>query len=298
MKILALQQFPQILKSQNTQCNDSKKFIRISIGIGTFISLFLLIFRPFGIKLYSYESWLSIIGLGALNTMLLLINHFGIRPVVMKTPLSKLPSQLKQIAWGVWNLLSIAFGNFLCINALSGFNGLEVEQFAALVGKVLLIAIIPKTFLMMYSRIKELEKKPNYNGRLSGIQSKQETDQAVKNGLNIYSESGTEAIKIALSDLLFVRAEDNYVNVHFLKNGEPKKALLRNSLKNIERQLQDYPVIRCHRSYIVNLHRVTKLSGNAQGMTISLKEYSTAIPVSRKYISAAQKAVLTVTPKL
>jgi DNA-binding LytR/AlgR family response regulator len=41
--------------------------------------------------------------------------------------------------------------------------------------------------------------------------------------------------------------------------------------------------VKCHRSCIVNLDKVVKVSGNAQGFKLHLKETDFVVPVARKY---------------
>ncbi len=40
-------------------------------------------------------------------------------------------------------------------------------------------------------------------------------------------------------------------------------------------------VIRCHKSYIVNLNKVNRISGNAKGYKLQIDELDFLIPVSR-----------------
>jgi len=91
-------------------------------------------------------------------------------------------------------------------------------------------------------------------------------------------------------DLLFAKADGNYVTVYILKDGFLKSELKRISLKQLEIQLVAYPyLLRCHRAYLLNVKRVTKLSGNSQGYLISFDETEDRVPVSRAYLSLFDK---------
>ena len=83
--------------------------------------------------------------------------------------------------------------------------------------------------------------------------------------------------------LLFIESADNYSEVVFLQNGQPKKTLLRGSLSRFEEQAHHPDVVRCHRSFVVNLQRVESISGNAQGYKLQLQNYPSPIPVARRY---------------
>lgn len=89
-----------------------------------------------------------------------------------------------------------------------------------------------------------------------------------------------------VADLLFARAEGNYVQVYTIEKGTVHSDLKRISLKQLELQLAAYPdILRCHRAYLLNIKRVARLSGNAQGYLISFDETDHKVPVSRTYLS-------------
>ncbi len=94
--------------------------------------------------------------------------------------------------------------------------------------------------------------------------------------------------------LLFIQSCDNYANVVRQKNGSTTEKLLRSSLKNIEEQITLPFIVRCHRSFIVNLSLVRAITGNSRNYTLSLKNYPTPIPVSRE----SEKHVLELLEKL
>ncbi|MBB6271052.1 hypothetical protein HDF26_001479 [Pedobacter cryoconitis] len=88
------------------------------------------------------------------------------------------------------------------------------------------------------------------------------------------------------NDLLFAKAEGNYISLMTIKDGFLKTELKRISLKQLEIQLTAYPyLLRCHRSYILNIQRVVKLSGNSQGYLISFNNTEDKVPVSRAYVN-------------
>ena len=93
-------------------------------------------------------------------------------------------------------------------------------------------------------------------------------------------------VEVLLDDFLFVQSDGNYLEVYFLDDEKPQKHLLRNTLVHAESILQEYfpPLIRCHRSFIVNLDQIKKVDGNAQGLVLKMKAGEEKVPVSRKYI--------------
>jgi hypothetical protein len=84
------------------------------------------------------------------------------------------------------------------------------------------------------------------------------------------------------TDLLFAKADGNYIELTLFINNQVRTDLKRISLKKFEAQLATYPFLfRCHRAYLVNLQQIRKVSGNAQGYTLLLNATEERIPVSR-----------------
>ena len=83
---------------------------------------------------------------------------------------------------------------------------------------------------------------------------------------------------------MYKRQDDNYVTVVYQEtDGKLKKELLRSSLSKVESQIQFTYILRCHRSYMVKLQKVYKVSGNAQGYKLHLWQVAEPLPVSRGY---------------
>ncbi len=112
---------------------------------------------------------------------------------------------------------------------------------------------------------------------------------------NITLKDENNIIKLILKtdNLLFIQSADNYVEVNFLKEGVVTKTLLRNSVKKLEAMFINTPIIRCHRSYIVNTNKVESATKTSTGFNIELSHISgLTIPVSKSYISEFKKFLL------
>lgn len=56
-------------------------------------------------------------------------------------------------------------------------------------------------------------------------------------------------------------------------------------MKSVEEQISSKKILRCHRSYIVNLEKIESLKGNAQGYKLKIFDSNYIVPVSRKYLN-------------
>jgi len=92
------------------------------------------------------------------------------------------------------------------------------------------------------------------------------------------------------SHFLFAKSDGNYTEVHVQKGDSIEKLLKRISIKDLESQLEAVStIVRTHRSYLVNLSFVKKVTGNAQGYRLNLKETDNLVPVSRNMIHQFEK---------
>lgn len=113
----------------------------------------------------------------------------------------------------------------------------------------------------------------------------QNSDVPKKNLIAFPDEKGELKISIVLENLLYVDSADNYATIHYLNKSKLSHFLIRNSLKWMEENLtKDTPLVRCHRSYMVNLDKVKVLRKTKDGIFLELDADSTSdIPVSKTY---------------
>ena len=72
--------------------------------------------------------------------------------------------------------------------------------------------------------------------------------------------------------------------MHWRDESETQKELLRITLLNLlQRVDSDENIVRCHKSYVVNLDKVAKVHGNARSLMLELKGLDFEIPVSRSF---------------
>jgi len=147
-----------------------------------------------------------------------------------------------------------------------------------------LILLIPYLISLLY--FAWLDKKQNFEKLLVEKQSETEAPRFV----NFKDENGDTKLTIKLDDLLYLEASENYVTIHYLNHTQPDRLLLRNSMKRMEEYLAEYPIKRCHRSYMVNLNRIKLAKKTKTGMIIELStSVPIRLPVSETYKSEVVK---------
>lgn len=73
---------------------------------------------------------------------------------------------------------------------------------------------------------------------------------------HFYDEKGDLKLSIRSDMVYLVEAADNYVTIFYLVNDKLEKMMIRNSLRNMEWRYADYGLMRCHRSYMVNIKHI------------------------------------------
>jgi succinate dehydrogenase hydrophobic anchor subunit/DNA-directed RNA polymerase subunit L len=94
--------------------------------------------------------------------------------------------------------------------------------------------------------------------------------------------SGNEELELDLHSLIYLKADDNYVD--FLIETEDKviSKTLRTTLKSMEDQLSNYPQFqRIHRSYVVNIQFV--VSRNSNALKVKSENWTEELAISPTY---------------
>ena len=110
--------------------------------------------------------------------------------------------------------------------------------------------------------------------------------------ISFFDERGELKFAIKPQMIYYIKAADNYVEIFYCTHNKLEKMLLRNSLKNVAFNVGNSSLIRCHRSYIVNVEHVDVMK-KAKGETIL--EMTDAlippIPVSANYANDVMKKI-------
>lgn len=267
--------FPFVLKR--------KQVLILGIAAGLFVFLFLQIFQPFGLSQVRGELWQVTLTYGAITVAGIFIVEVLI--------ILLFPGFYREDQWNVGKeflhtilvILLITAGNIL-YSVQINFYSFSFELAVRFFGITLAIAIFPVSLQILirqniYQK-KYLKRAMKLNDRIippSNIEEKEVTQFHLKD------EEGKVMLELSERELLAVESADNYAKVYFLKNNGLQNQLIRNSLKFFESQLKakgDF--YRCHRSYLVNLHKLKKVKGDARGYRLVLHPELKEIPLARR----------------
>jgi DNA-binding LytR/AlgR family response regulator len=92
--------------------------------------------------------------------------------------------------------------------------------------------------------------------------------------------SSKDVLRLSTHDLLYLEAAENYITIVWENNRVVKKGMIRMTMKEAIKKLNDPLIAFCHRSYIVNLRKVKRISSQSGISTITLKGLDGPIPLS------------------
>ena len=102
--------------------------------------------------------------------------------------------------------------------------------------------------------------------------------------INLYDYNGTLKLTINSDSLYYIESQDNYVKIYYENQEKLLSYMLRCRTKAIEENLADTSMVRCHRSFMVNVMKINhiKKGGKARYIVLNNNEIK-PIPVSKSY---------------
>ena len=101
---------------------------------------------------------------------------------------------------------------------------------------------------------------------------------------HFYDERGELKLSVRPEMVYYIESADNYVTIYYINGAKLDKLMIRNTLKNIEWRFRDRGLIRCHRSYIINIQRVNVIRKQDYDVVVDFAdERVPVIPVSKGY---------------
>jgi hypothetical protein len=292
-----------------------KRSVRNNFLVGCFVALFLIVFEPFGIsQWHDNKKIIKLAGFGLISFIIPTLVSIIIAHIVHKKPIEDNWTIAKEITTILIILVCIAFGN-LFYGRMLYIMPVTPKGFLFAFASVLLIGIFPvslhvfrkhnkflkinlanalavndyihtsehKNEIKQSSHVPLEDPIPNMPDNLIGPEKVTDTEIKQADSITFIAENEKDKVALLAQQLLYIEAADNYSNIVFIENEKIKKQLIRSSLKRIESQVKFDFIVRCHRTFIVNLKNVKNVEGNAAGYRLSFDLENCFVPVSRNY---------------
>ena len=266
--------------------DDFKQNARTIFIISAGVFLFLFLFQPLQIDmLETRDKYFLVIGLGIITFLSLSLNLLIMPSLLPKVFIHRAWTIKKEIFWDLWILFTVAVGYYLYYKALN----IMVFGFDVII-KIILIAIVPTSVLITFNRNRLL---------LNHLRTAQEINQKLHDNREIpeklvhfVSDYQKDTLSVKVSQILLIRSASNYIEVFWKQGGQGSHQMIRYSLTNAEEVLKEYKfIMRCHRSYLVNVNHIDRVEGNSQGYRIYFETIDFAIPVSKNYVNKLRELI-------
>jgi len=236
----------------------------ITILTGFFLFFVLYFYKGFNIQQgesFSGHGFLfRTVSFGLVTSLSFFIHEFFL------SKLFKPGNRRKRMIWLVWEVFFAANVTFLLFDYFWNWKESYWSSYFLLLFEYALVMTFPISVSLLL--VWKIQKAKGQNEKLS-----------------FYAENGKHVLSIRPENFLCIKSEDNYAAVFYILGDQLKKALVRNTLKNILKHHHQNPsLIRCHRSYVINTKNVCQMVSRGRLVELDMG-HSVVVPVSKKYQS-------------
>lgn len=268
-----------------------KPELGLSLKIAFGVFLFILFFQPFTLKGPDFNNNLLVISGFSIILFLIvvLVRVFSLWIFEINRKINEeaiFPAYFNSLVIFLLSTVALAFYAHIAGGVAFTFT---------VASRIIIICLIPPVVLALHDTLRDmkLHNEVLVNEKKSIQQQVERFEEDILNKtIEFSSDNNNETLSLTVSEVVFIKSSDNYVEIAYLELEILKKKLLRNTLKNIEIQIRQYSnFIRCHRTCIVNVHFIQKLHRDSGNQWLSIKGSDEKLPVSRQYLLRIQEAL-------
>ncbi|MBO5971898.1 MAG: LytTR family transcriptional regulator [Alistipes sp.] len=301
----------------------SRRYISVVIAfIVLFSGLFLFIYQPFSLAVWfstadSLSFSLSLL-FYILSIIILVVSRMTMYYLQDRVDLTT----MTYIWWIMFENIAISLLYTLITIKFFPVEGISTPTIAtrALMCVTLILAI-PNALVLFYAAYKAkceelqatqyrlqrlseeyrlLESNTQHELRAAAmVQSKtqpQQSQDATPRMINLYDNNGTLRLTLNIDSLYYLESEDNYIKVYYKHNDKIVSYMLRCRTRSVEESLAGTCMVRCHRSFIVNINKISVMEDDRRMHYLSLDDDSIRrIPVSKSYYESLVAKLNTIT---
>ncbi len=236
---------------------------KLVIFCGVFGCLFLNIFHPFNINqwfnnvkapLFVILTFFSGAGMAALA-----LTQFAIRSLFNVN----LTTRISFLGWLVVEFFFISVAIHTVNIFLLDLPFINLSEYLDTLKYTLMVLVIPYFLAILLLLVQEQLLMVE---ELTIKVNKSMTTESVA----INDENGKVVMHMPIRNILYFKSEDNYILLYYKDDDVVKKELIRNTLKNLEQDLDLQLFVRIHRSYMINIQNLTSVLRTSQGYRIKM----------------------------
>ncbi len=157
-----------------------------------------------------------------------------------------------------------------------------IMVFSKALGCMILIMAIPYTIMTLYAAYKaKTEELELLQYQLNLATNNQ---IAFPSLINLHDYNGVLKLTISADSLYYMESQDNYVKIYYENQGKLLSYMLRCRTKAVEENLAETNMVRCHRSFMVNIIKINHIKKDGKSRYIVLSNPDIKpVPVSKSY---------------
>ena len=239
------------------------------IVLPIFFFAFMLIYRPMGIEGFLGSEWFGVHL--TIISCIVMICSIAVRMIYYFIPMRI--NYALYVLWCVGEMIFTSF--FIALYVWLVFDkSLPYFEFVSSSFKYVFVSqVFVYVILSLSMRIYEYHQKSMAE------------PQGTIHRMRFYDSQHNLKIALTAPSVLYIAAEENYVNIYYMENGRVKDYSLRSSMKSIDELCQDNGLVRCHRSFYINPAHVKVLRKDRDGIMYAELDVDDVrhIPVSKTY---------------
>lgn len=271
---------------------------KVSFFIFVFVFLFMVFFEPYRVGEFQFEQKLFVSFSYAIFSVL----GYYISTLLMKPDRAvkwKIKQEIAHVLLAnifIAVLTSLFVINFLNYSLVTFFDSSkpffvsgEFHVFNFIY--IMVTSVICYAFLRLYDvsfflvKQKKEKKEPNI------------IDQKLKEAraLTLCGKNKNECLELTVSQFVYMKSEGHYVKVHYLanKNKKVESKVLRASMKDMELStLFSSKIMRCHKSYLVNLDYIHSVISESNKSYANLKHRVGKVSVSKDKLARIKERLV------
>lgn len=256
--------------------------LALIIWVALFALIFINVFEPFGSRMwygdvndtvyFVFSSLVVLAGVLVLTVSRLVMYHYTKRHEI---------NILTYIVWIGVELLVMSFFYALFPVWILDIGHPLLEIWKSSAKYCSLVLLIPYTVSWLYLALREKEIT------LKRMLESPSMATPSHEPFTFADEKGNIQLSVTPDNLFYIEGADNYISIFYLNKGKLNEFMLRNTLKHVEESFVGRNLVRCHRSYIVNLDKVKIIRKSENGMSIDFDhEELPNIPISKTFSNA------------
>ena len=258
---------------------EKSNIVRLIIFTAAFALVFINIYAPFGVYTWFDLTQLQLLAYSSLvilaGVLVVVISRVLMYRYCRKEPLT----YPQYIGWVALEILSMALVYTIFETFILDDPREFITAFKVTLKNTALVLLLPYSTLWLYFSWREKKQK------LEIISAGGIPGETSRRMIPFYDEKGALRISIMLENLIYLEASDNYVTINYLHKDKTSRFMVRNTLKNLETTLSETGILRCHRSFMVNIDMVKVIRREKGGLKLEIEGTPVIeIPVSKTYM--------------